>query len=201
MRPLIKICGLTDEAAVRAAVDAGAGAVGFVFAESPRRVTPARAAELAAGVPAGVSRVAVMLHPTDAEWQAVRREFRPDVLQTDRADFACLDVPDNVVRWPVMREGDACEAWPELFVYEGRASGKGRTVDWQLAGEHARRGRMVLAGGLDCDNVTAAIRTVRPFGVDVSSGVEAAPGKKDTHKIRAFIAAVHAAETREMENR
>jgi phosphoribosylanthranilate isomerase len=195
MRPLVKICGLSDRAALCAAIDAGADAVGFVFSRSVRQVTPEQAAELGAEVPAHVQKIAVMLHPTDAEWQAVRNVFRPDVLQTDLSDFAYLDVPENIGRWPVLREGGAPAdaAWPALFVYEGHSSGRGQTVDWQLAARHARRGRMVLAGGLACDNVAEAIRAVRPYGVDVSSGVEAAPGKKDVAKIRAFIAAVHTA--------
>jgi phosphoribosylanthranilate isomerase len=93
-----------------------------------------------------------------------------------------------------MREGDAAsgDVCPEIFVYEGQASGSGETVNWQQAARLARRGNMVLAGGLGLDNVAEAIREVAPFGVDVSSGVESAPGKKDTHKICAFIEAVKA---------
>jgi len=195
MTPLIKICGLSDTAAVDAAIDAGADALGFVFADSVRRVSARHAARIAAHVPAHIRKVAVMLHPAAAEWQEVRSIFQPDILQTDIADFDHLEVPDGIGRWPVMREGLAPEgdAWPDVFVYEGGASGKGETVDWQLAARHARCGKMVLAGGLDCSNVAEAIREVAPFGVDVSSGVEAAPGKKDAAKIRIFIQAVKAA--------
>lgn len=195
MRPLIKICGLTDEAAIDAAIAAGAGALGFVFADSVRRVSAQHAAKISAHVPPHIKRVAVMLHPDAAEWREVASIFQPDILQTDIADFAYLDVADDVERWPVFREGQvsASTEWPELFVYEGRASGAGQTVDWQLAAQHARCGNMVLAGGLDSSNVTAAIRAVLPFGVDVSSGVEAAPGKKDVAMIRAFGEAVQAA--------
>ena len=195
MMPLIKICGLSDVASVDAAVDAGADALGFVFAESVRRVKPQNAVEIAAHLPAHIRKVAVMLHPTAAQWQQVRSVFQPDILQTDRADFAHLEVPEGIGRWPVLREGrtPANDAWPDVFVYEGGASGKGQRVDWRLAAQHARRGKMLLAGGLDSDNVAEAIDAVLPFGVDVSSGVESAPGNKDVGKIRTFIQAVRAA--------
>ena len=92
----VKICGLNTEEAVQVAVDAGADALGFVFAESSRQVTPARAVELAKNLPAGVAKVAVMLHPTADEWNAVRDEFVPDWLQTDADDFADINVPDHI---------------------------------------------------------------------------------------------------------
>lgn len=192
MTTLVKICGLTDAAGVQAAVDGGADAVGFVFAESVRRIAPRQAQAIAAAVPEGVLRVAVMLHPGDAEWREVREVFAPDVLQTDAADFAHLDVPDGIRRWPVVREGDDTEVLPAEFLYEGRSSGQGEPVDWQQAARLAARGRMILAGGLSEDNVTDAIARVAPWGVDVSSAVEAEPGRKDPQRIRAFIAAVRA---------
>jgi len=195
MMPLIKICGLSDAAGVDAAVAAGADALGFVFADSVRRVSAQAAAGLVAEVPRRIRKVAVMLHPSGAEWQQVKDVFRPDILQTDLADFDYLKVPDGIGRWPVIRQGavPAGNAWPEIFVYEGKASGSGETVDWQLAAQSARRGRMILAGGLSAANVKDAITAVAPFGVDVSSGVESAPGKKDSSRIRAFIDTVKAA--------
>ncbi len=191
MTIFIKICGLTDTVAVQAAVDAGADAVGFVFAESSRRVTPQHAAVISAMVPQQIKRVAVMLHPANDEWAQVAEVFQPDVLQTDVADFASLDVAANIERWPVFREGLAstAEALPQMFVYEGQKSGRGEKVDWAIAANLAKRGRMILAGGLSVGNVAAAIREVAPFGVDVSSAVESQPGKKDPAKIQAFVAA------------
>lgn len=196
MRLLVKICGLQSAADVAVATDAGADAIGFVFAESPRRVTPAVARAAASAAPATVKRVAVMRHPSNAEWQSVLEGFAPDVLQTDALDFADLDVPESIERWPVLREGVDLidDALPATFLYEGRHSGKGETVDWQRAGEVARRGNMILAGGLRASNLAAAVRTVRPFGVDVSSAVEASPGHKDPQLIRDFIQAARAAE-------
>ncbi|MCI0516568.1 MAG: phosphoribosylanthranilate isomerase [Woeseiaceae bacterium] len=195
MSVLIKICGMTDEEGVRAAVRAGADAVGFVFAESPRRVTPQHARAISKGVAPGVLRVAVMLHPDDDAWQEVLDVFEPDVLQTDARDFDNLSVPPRVRRWPVMREGDEVDTLPAEFLYEGRLSGRGETTDWDRAAELALRGRMILAGGLGAGNVAAAIARVHPFGVDVSSAVESAPGRKDPRKIREFIDAVRTAQS------
>lgn len=196
MSIFVKICGLRDADSVAAAVDAGADAVGFVFAKSPRRVSPQQAGVVSQGIPAHIQRVAVMRHPSQEEWRAVLDEFVPDVLQTDIGDFAGLDVPPQVLRWPVIREGSAAAAddLPEVFVYEGVNSGAGEAVNWTRAAVVADRGRMILAGGLAAGNVAAAIKTVRPWGVDVSSGVESQPGLKDVRLMQQFIGAVRAAE-------
>ena len=196
MKTFVKICGIQDADIAAAAIAAGADALGFVFAESPRRVTAAEAVAAAAAIPDGVSRVAVMRHPSAGAWATVCTEFAPNVLQTDAGDFASLEVPAGVTRWPVLREGEtnAGDVPPGVFVYEGPSSGSGQTVDWSRAAALARRGRMILAGGLTPGNVAAAISEVRPWGVDVSSGVESAPGQKDADLIREFIGAVRAAE-------
>ena len=191
---LVKICGLSKAEHVQAAVAAGADAVGFVFARSVRRVEPSRAAAIAGGVPGTVRKVAVMLHPTNEEWQRVLRDFSPDVLQTDAEDFAGLEVPASIERWPVYREGGKVDAHAEIFVYEGPKSGQGETVDWSRAAEIAEQGSMILAGGLGARNVAEAVAKVRPFGVDVSSAVESAPGEKDSLLIEEFVTAARAAE-------
>ena len=191
----VKICGLSSPEHVQAAVDAGADAVGFVFAESVRRVAPSHAAEISNRVPDTIKKVAVMLHPTNEEWQQVLQGFGPDVLQTEAEDFANLDVPDNIERWPVYREGRVASVTEsDTFVYEGPKSGQGETVDWTQAAEIAKQGNMILAGGLSAANVAEAIATVRPYGVDVSSAVESVPGQKDPAKIKEFISAARAAE-------
>lgn len=192
----VKICGLRDAQSVAAAVAAGADAVGFVFAESVRRISPEAAVVAAHHVPADVKRVAVMRHPSNEEWQTVLDAFAPDVLQTDAADFDALDVPDSVVRWPVVRQvAGAHSGLPEgVFVYEGADSGTGETIDWTEAKAVARNGQMILAGGLHAGNVVEAIATVRPFGVDVSSGVESSRGNKDIELIGEFVGAIRAAE-------
>jgi phosphoribosylanthranilate isomerase len=198
---LVKICGLSKAEHVQAAVAAGADAVGFVFAESVRRVEPAHAAAIAKEVPDTVKKVAVMLHPSNEEWQRVLRDFSPDVLQTDAEDFAGLDVPDAIEQWPVYREGNkvtdtfrVSQKVPGTFLYEGAKSGQGETVNWSRAAEIAKRGNMILAGGLGAHNVAEAVATVRPFGVDVSSAVESAPGEKDPLLIEEFVTAARAAE-------
>jgi len=193
---LVKICGLTNTADVQAAVAAGADAIGFVFHQkSPRNISPAQAANLATGVPREIRRVAVMMHPEPELWREVASTLNPDVLQTDHDDYSRLDIADNIETWPVYREGlkGPDTLLPETFVYEGQSSGQGKTVDWDVAAQFAGRGRMILAGGLNSENVAQAIAHVRPFGVDVSSGVESCPGKKDAAKIAAFISAAKAA--------
>jgi phosphoribosylanthranilate isomerase len=195
MSTFVKICGLTDSNSVVAAIDAGADAIGFVFAKSVRQVSVEQALEISRQIPKGVLRVAVMLHPTQEEWQKVSAEFLPDVLQTDAGDFDYLEDAGIVERWPVFREGQTLPGagMPKTFIYEGSKSGQGQTVDWQAAANIASSGKMILAGGLNQHNVAAAIRQVRPFGVDVSSAVEALPGKKDAAKIAAFVTAAKTA--------
>lgn len=195
MNVLVKICGLTTPQAVDVALAAGADAVGFVFhGSSPRNVQPQRAAVLAARVPKRVRRVAVTLHPTQALVDAVLAAFTPDVWQTDAADFDALDLPARIERWPVLRAGGVLPAlMPARFLFEGARSGAGEVADWALAAALAKEGELVLGGGLDSANVGAAIRAVRPWGVDVSSGVESAPGVKDPVRIEAFVKAARAA--------
>lgn len=191
MSTWVKICGLTSREAVQAAVEAGADAVGFVFAASPRRVTPAEARELCAGLDARVTRVAVMRHPAADEWAAVRDEFAPDWLQTDAGDYAALEVPERCARLPVYRDDAELAAvsteMPARFLFEGARSGAGERADWAAAARFAARGELVLAGGLSPENVEEALAAVAPWGVDVSSGVERAPGDKDPARIAAFI--------------
>ncbi|MEX2496618.1 MAG: phosphoribosylanthranilate isomerase [Woeseia sp.] len=195
MSCLVKICGLSHLESVRAAVAAGADALGFVFAESARQVTARQAALIASRVPRNILRVAVMRHPTAEQWREVEEIFCPDVLQTDAGDFDHLEVSADIVRWPVIREGALPSApLPELFLYEGTVSGRGERVDWEAAAGIARKGRMILAGGLDSRNVASAMAQVRPYGVDVSSAVETAPGLKDAELIHEFVAAVRTAE-------
>jgi phosphoribosylanthranilate isomerase len=190
----IKICGLRDADDVRVAVEAGADAVGFVFAESVRRISPVNARQAVADLPADIRRVAVMRHPDNEQCREVIEVFAPDVIQTDAEDFATLEIPEHIECWPVLREGRESVEVPGIYVYEGKRSGSGETVNWTRAAEVAKHGRMILAGGLAEDNVRAAIQTVRPWGVDVSSGVESLPGTKDHELMQRFINAVRAAE-------
>lgn len=190
-RVWIKICGLTTETAVAAAIEAQVDAVGFVFAPSKRRVTPRRAAELARELPATIARVAVFLHPSQAQLDEVCEVLQPDVVQTDIQDLAALRIPEQIRVNPVVRAGTPWPAvLPERLLFEGPVSGAGHTVDWTNARELARRTQLILAGGLNPENVAEAIRTVDPYGVDVSSGVEASAGIKDPALIARFVATV-----------
>ena len=190
----VKICGLRTPADVAAAVDAGADALGFVFAPSPRRVSPDHAQALCRELAEETIRVAVMRHPTPAEWDRVRDVFAPHWLQTDAEDFAGLGRLD-CEPLPVYRTGARpAGAWPARILFEGAHSGRGERADWGEAARVAARTRMILAGGLDSGNLPAAIEAVRPWGVDVSSGVERTRGVKDAGKIADFIARARAAE-------
>jgi len=188
----VKICGLTTSEGVQAAVDAKVDAVGFVFAPSKRQVTSERAVELAREVPGHIARVAVMLHPTQAQLDAVWSGFRPDVLQTDAEDLSQLAIPAGLDVTPVLRTLDPHTLPARRILFEGAVSGAGKVADWNAAAELAKSTQLILAGGLDAANVADAVRRVTPFGVDVSSGVERAPGIKDRQKIHEFV---HAART------
>jgi phosphoribosylanthranilate isomerase len=187
----VKICGLTTRDAVEAAVAAGADAVGFVFAPSKRQVTATQATQLAQGVPRRIPRVAVMLHPTQSQLDEVWSTFRPDVLQTDVEDLQTLRVPLGLTVMPVVRRG--VDTKYQRILFEGPVSGIGSTSDWNTAAQLARTTQLVLAGGLNPTNVADAIAAVRPFGVDVSSGVEASPGLKDPARIHEFVQRARAA--------
>lgn len=190
----IKICGLTTEDGVAAAVAAGADAIGFVFAPSKRQVNAARAVELARVAPAHVVRVAVMQHPPQNLLDEVWRVMRPDVLQTDVEDLMTLRVPAELIAVPVVRDGRTTPAQlPGRMLFEGPVSGTGEKADWTAAAQLARRTQLILAGGLNSANVSEAIARVQPFGVDVSSGVECAPGIKDPTLINQFVRAARSA--------
>jgi phosphoribosylanthranilate isomerase len=188
----VKICGINSAAAAEAAVAAGADALGFVFAPSPRQIAPERALELCAAVPATVKRVAVLRHPEPDRWRRVLDVFAPDWLQTDAEDLAAIALPERCAALPVYRNANVPEAAPPRLLFEGTASGSGRTANWDEARTLARRTQLILAGGLDATNVAEAIRRVRPWGVDVSSGVERRRGEKDPQKIEEFVARVRA---------
>jgi phosphoribosylanthranilate isomerase len=190
----IKICGMTSESAVVAAVECGVDAIGFVFAPSVRRVTPRQAAQWSLQAPPGLLRVAVTQHPRQSLVDEIVTQLAPDVLQTDIEDLAGLKLPDTVGVLPVLRAGVPMpRVLPQRLLLEGPASGSGREWDWSSARDVARRAQVVLAGGLTPANVGSAIAAVHPFGVDVSSAVESAPGVKDARRIAEFVTAVRIA--------
>lgn len=204
MTLFIKLCGLRTPADVETAVDAGADAVGFVMTESPRQVSVAQAANLCSLLPANVLGVAVFHDPFPRLVEQVQREVAPDLFQAESGTLRGL--PRSRIL-PVVAEGPGLahrvetalgatgKGW--VLVDSSARGGTGRRVDWEGLGPLSSRNRLVLAGGLTPHNVAEAVRSVRPGGVDVSSGVEQAPGVKDHELMRAFVVAARAVEFQE----
>ena len=204
-RTRIKICGLTRAQDVRAAVAHGADAIGFVFyASSPRAVSIAQAAELVALLPPFVASVGLFVNATADEVNCVLErvplqllQFHGDEVEADCARFgrswikaARMRAGVDLVEFASLHPG-ASGILVDAFV-EGYGGG-GKTFDWSLIPQGFGR-PLVLSGGLDADNVVDAVRRIRPWAVDVSSGVESDKGIKDTAKIAAFIAGVRDAD-------
>jgi phosphoribosylanthranilate isomerase len=198
MSGFIKICGMTDTRAVEAALNAGVDAIGFVFARSTRQVTPKQAADLARPARGRALCVAVTQQPSPELLELVFELFRPDVLQTDSRDLMRITLPPGVAGWPVLRgvrrlQDAAAVRTGERVLFEGQRSGRGEVADWDAARSLSAQCQLILAGGLAPANVAQAIEQVRPFGVDVSSGVEEAPGRKSPALIEQFVSSARAA--------
>jgi phosphoribosylanthranilate isomerase len=200
--PRVKICGLTVPEEAAACAAAGAWAVGMVFAEgSPRRVGPEDAAAITEALPAGVERVGVFVDPDPREVAAIASGCGLTWVQAHGAvDVAALRAATGL---PVIagvavdgREAiERAEASPADLVLldaavPGRHGGTGRAFRWEILEERPLGRPFALAGGLTPANVAEAVRRLRPAVVDVSSGVERAPGRKDPERVRAFLAAV-----------
>jgi phosphoribosylanthranilate isomerase len=193
----IKICGITREQDASAAVEAGATALGFVFwPRSPRYVDPAAAAGIIRALPQGVTPVGVFVNQPVDEIEEIARRTGIRLLQLHGDEPASYTsaLTRPVMKAMTLRTADAfAEAWPAgtLILLDAhdpvRRGGTGRTVDWAHAARIAVRRPVVLAGGLTPDTVQDAIAAVQPYGVDVSSGVEASPGIKDSEKMRRFL--------------
>lgn len=195
LRPVfVKICGLREPDHVAAAVEAGADAVGFVLTASPRRITPERAAALAAPVPPHVLTVGVFMGETPAQ---IRRSAEISGVRAiqlhgrhPRSDFAALDDLGRTLIRAVPADADLrCGAYgEELLLVDAPKPGAGQPWDWTAVRDRPS-GHWLLAGGLSPGNVAQAISAARPWGVDVSSGVEVSKGVKDPDLIRAFLTA------------
>lgn len=205
-RTRVKICGIRDVASARAAAEAGADAIGFVFARSsPRFIEPAEAAQIMGGLPPFIVTVGLFVDPSlddfcsveeqcpthytqfhGAEPEPLVRQCGPDIIKAVR--FNADTIAADLAKWARIDEVAA-------VLVDGSAGGMGESFDWTALAEPAAAcpKPIILAGGLTPQNVGEAIRAVRPWAVDVSSGVERARGEKDSELIRAFCAAVRSA--------
>ena len=190
----VKICGITDSADARAAVAAGADALGFVFAPSPRRITASRARRIARELPPEVWKVGVFVDAAAGEVDAVAHEVDLDAVQLhgDESPGVCAAVSRPVWKRLAVHDDDSVESLrARLLGYAVSAilldpgAGSGRTFPWKLAAP--LHGLVIVAGGLTAKNVASAIRAAKPYAVDVSSGVEDAPGNKSAAMMRAFV--------------
>ena len=204
----VKICGLKDAGAVDAAVSAGARYLGFVFfPKSPRHVTPEQAAELATRVPVGIARVGLFVDPDDAALQSVLDRMPLDIVQLHGTETpARVAEVKALTGLPVMKAvgiaepADLDRLWDyglaaDMLLVDAKPprdaalpGGNGLAFDWRLLVGRQMLKPWLLAGGLTPENVNTAIRLTRAQGVDVSSGVESAPGVKDAERIRQFVA-------------
>jgi phosphoribosylanthranilate isomerase len=208
--PIVKICGMTRLDDARHAVGAGASAIGFVFWKgSPRYIEPERAGEIAAALPSSVTTVGVFVdEPVDSVCRIARTAGLRMVQLHGDEPASYVDRLEQPVMRAVTLDNviDIEQTWPKgttllMDSTDPSRSGSGRAVvDWTRASAAARGRLVVLAGGLTPDNVGDAIAIVRPIGVDVSSGVESAPGVKDLDKVSRFLANARAAFAR-METR
>jgi phosphoribosylanthranilate isomerase len=197
----VKICGLRTARDVSAAVEAGADALGFVLTGSPRQVAPRIVADLVADVPPDVMTVAVFRGEPPDEVRRATLESGVSTVQLHGdhppEDFAALrDLPIRLIRAISSASGGdlGCGAFGEdLLIVDSSMPGSGRRWAWEGLASVPPSGRWMLAGGLDPDNVAEAIAAVRPWGVDVSSGVEVRHGVKDLERIRRFVRAARSA--------
>jgi phosphoribosylanthranilate isomerase len=204
-RPRVKVCGITREADAALAVSLGAAALGFIFwPGSPRAVTPAAARAIQAQLPPFVTRVGVFVNASPAEVAEVSRAAGLDIVQLhgDEPVEAYAGIGPRIVKVAALEttaDVDRVLAWPLTVtplvdaMDRERRGGTGRLADWTLAAQVAAVRPMVLAGGLNAGNVGDAVFRVRPWAVDVSSGVEDAPGIKNPARLRAFFARLAAA--------
>jgi phosphoribosylanthranilate isomerase len=201
----VKICGITSVGDAEAAVEAGADAVGLMFCPgSPRRISLETAQAIERSLPPFIIRAGVFADPAPEDVFSAMRQCALNLLQ-----FHGHETPEFCGQFGVMtmkafriRDAQSLLEIPgyrtDAFLLDsyapGMAGGSGETFNWELAVEAGKFGKPIfLAGGLTPRNVADAVRMVRPFGVDVSSGVEQSPGKKDPEKMRAFVAAVRSA--------
>jgi phosphoribosylanthranilate isomerase len=195
----VKICGITNLEDALAAVESGADAVGFVFAPSPRQITPEKAGEIAAQLPPFVCRVGVFVDSSLEQVQAAMLVAGLNMAQLHGSESPeyCQALFPRVIKSFRVKDESVLHEIPQykasaylLDSYDvALKGGTGQPFDWSIAKSASRLGHVILSGGLNPDNVRQAIEQVEPYAVDVSSGVESSSGKKDHAKLKAFIEA------------
>jgi len=196
----VKICGVCDADAARAAADAGADLIGFQFCSSLRRVTPEEALAIVGAMRRRPRLVGVFIDQSEAEVEQVASFVGLDLVQLHGSEPPGFRSPRPIVKTLKVRDGEvpADEDWPDPVLVDSwsadQRGGTGRAWDWEAARELAGRRRVIFAGGLHPGNVGEVVRRFRPHGVDVSSGVESAVRVKDADRVRAFVQAVRDAD-------
>ncbi len=204
----VKICGITNAADALAAIDAGANILGFNFyAKSPRHIDETEAAKIRRQLPKKIEAAGIFVNAPPADVANVCKSLKLDAAQLhgDESPQTVAEIARSLTVWKAFRvEPDfrleTLDEYPgaSAFLFDaahtGQYGGTGRTTDWDVARRAAMGRRIILAGGLNVENVAAAVRIVRPYAVDVASGVESKPGKKDHGRMREFIQEVRRGE-------
>ena len=200
----IKICGVCDLASAKESVEAGADLIGFHFCDSPRRVTPEEAKRILDDLDVHPKIVGVFIDQPEDDVRQIADFVDLDVLQLHGSEVPGFDAGRKVMKVLKVRNGvvpraQEVEAWPDPIMLDSwstdQRGGTGRTWDWDLARRLFAERQVFIAGGLEPGNVGKVVSVFKPYGVDVSSGVEARVRVKDPEKVRAFIRAVRIAET------
>jgi phosphoribosylanthranilate isomerase len=191
----VKICGITNEEDALLSVAMGATAIGFVFAPSKRQITPGRAADIVKRLPAGIVTVGVFRNHDAKSVSRIMREVGLRGAQLHgRETVAEVEQITADVGW-VMKavaagspEAEVCDRYrTDLILVDSSEPGSGQSYDWSIFATLPKGVRYVVSGGLTPENVETAIMTASPYGVDVSTGVEREPGRKDATKVRRFV--------------
>lgn len=196
----VKVCGVTNLRDGLLAAELGAEWVGFVLAESPRRVDVEVGRAVSLALPPQVNRVGVFVNEKERVVKEIATYLQLDFLQFHGSESPsyCRRFKQKVIKTFRVQSGLDLSILPQYQVAaflldtfeKGKPGGTGKTFDWRVAREAKKYGRVILSGGLNSGNVAQAIRSVQPYGVDVSSGVEEKPGKKDPQKMKAFFESV-----------